>query len=129
LVVRKLLVYSAITICITAGYLIVLLSLQYVLRGWSSFASTGIIVVVAVIIAWTFNPFRLAVQKGVDRLFYGERYYYRQTVLTFAHRMSNVLDLEELAEAMLKPLTKAVRASQVSLLLPDGNVLAVQSAD
>ena len=129
LVIRKVLVYSAITICITAGYLIVLLSLQYVLRGWSSFASTGIIVVVAVIIAWTFNPLRLAVQKGVDRLFYGERYYYRQTVLTFSHRMSNVLDLEELAEAMLQPLTKAVRASQVSLLLPNGNGLAVQSAE
>ena len=67
--------------------------------------------------AWLFNPLRMIVQKGVDRLFYGGRYDYRQMVLNFAREMSNVLDLEELAEAMLKSTTKAVHATQASLLL------------
>jgi diguanylate cyclase (GGDEF)-like protein/putative nucleotidyltransferase with HDIG domain len=117
LVVRKGLVYSVVTVCITAVYLLLLLSLHYLLEGWTASAGLGAMVGVALLMAWLFNPLRATVQKLVDRVFYGERYDYRQMVLNFAREMSNVLDLDELAEAMLQSITRAVRASQASLLL------------
>lgn len=117
LVVRKGLAYSGITVCITATYLLLLFGLQYFLRGWTTSAGLGAMIGVALLMAWLFNPMRMTVQRLVDRIFYGERYDYRQMVLHFARGMSNVLDLEELAEAMLGPITKAVRATQASLLL------------
>ncbi len=125
-VVRKGLVYSLVTVCITAVYLLLLFSLHYFLQGWTTSAGLGATIAVALLMAWLFNPLRTAVQKGVDRLFYGERYDYREMVRTFAHRMSNVLDLDELAEAMLQPITKAVRATHASLLLPDATGFSSQ---
>jgi len=79
--------------------------------------------------AWLFNPLRVAIQRIVDKMFYGESYDYRRMVLSFAQRMGSVLDLGELAESMLRPLTKAVGASQASLLLSRDDDFTSQFAD
>jgi len=118
LLARKGLAYSSVVVFITASYLLMLLGLHYFVRNWTNSASLAAILAMAFVMAMLFNPLRALVQKGVDRLFYMETYEYRQLVLTFARRMSNVIDLDELAEAMLKPIAKAVNATQASLLLP-----------
>ena len=43
--------------------------------------------------------------------------------------MSSVFDLAELAEAMLQPITKALGASQVSLLLSEDDGFSSQFAE
>jgi len=129
LILRRGLVYSGITISITALYLIVLSGLQYSLQGWDVTSHLIAIVGVAVLMAWLFNPIRTVIQKGVDRLFYGKNYDYRQMVLSFARRMSNVLDLGELAGAMLRPITKALHTTQASLLLSDGDNFSSRFAE
>ena len=125
LLIRKGLVYSLISIFITASFLLMLYGVHYFLQGWNTSANLAAIFAMALFMAWLFNPLRMAVQRVVDRMFYGESYDYRRMVLSFAQRMSSVLDLGELAEAMLRPLTKAVGASQASLLLSsDGDFLS-----
>jgi diguanylate cyclase (GGDEF)-like protein/putative nucleotidyltransferase with HDIG domain len=121
LVVRKGLVYSSITVFTTAVYLIVVYSLQQFLGGWGSTAGLAAVIATAILVAGVFNPLRTFIQKSADRLFYGATYDYRQMILSFSQRMSSVLELRELAEAMLRPITKAVGANQASLLLPDEN--------
>jgi diguanylate cyclase (GGDEF)-like protein len=121
LVIRKGLAYSGITASITAAYLIVLLGLYRILESWAGGAGLIPIAALSLLMAWLFNPLRNTIEKSVDRMFYGKRYDYRETVLSLARRMTNVLDLKELAEAMLKPITRAVHANQVSLLLPQEN--------
>jgi len=117
LVLRKGLVYSSVSVFVTAAFLLLLLALQNVVQSWTSAAGIVTVLAMAFGMSWLLNPMRMFVQKGVDRLFYGETYEYRELVLSFARRMSNVLDLGELAEAMLKPIVKAVGATQGSLLL------------
>ncbi|MDG7041752.1 MAG: diguanylate cyclase, partial [Nitrososphaerota archaeon] len=125
LLIRKGLVYSLISIFITAAFLLMLYGIHYFLQGWNTSANMAAIFAMALFMAWLFNPLRIAIQRIVDRMFYGESYDYRQMVLHFAQRMGSVLDLGELAEAMLRPLTKAVGASQVSLLLSgDGDFIS-----
>jgi len=116
LVVRKGLVYSGITLFISVACLLLVTSLNYLLRVWS--APGGVVATVALVvgIACLYNPLKAALEKGAARLFYGKTYDYRQMLLNFASRMSNVLELKELADAMLAPLTNALHASQVSLL-------------
>jgi len=129
LVVRKGLVYSLISVLVTSIYLLMLFGLNYLLRGWNTSASLAAIFVMVLLTAWLFNPLRMTIQRFVDRVFYGESYDYRQMVLTFARRMSSVLDLGELAEAMLKPVTKAVGATQASLLLSGDGDFSSQFAE
>ncbi|UCC59848.1 MAG: diguanylate cyclase, partial [Dehalococcoidia bacterium] len=117
LVARKGLAYSGVSVFVSTFYLLILLGLQHVLRSWTSSASYVAIFGMAFCIALIFNPLIRFFQRGIDRLFYGETYEYRQLIIGFAQRMSNVIDIDELAEAMLKPITRAVNATQVSLLL------------
>jgi diguanylate cyclase (GGDEF)-like protein/putative nucleotidyltransferase with HDIG domain len=125
---RRGLAYSGITVCITTTYLIVLYSLQQFLHAWASTASLVAIIAMTAVMALVFNPVRLFVQNGVDKLFYGKRYNYRQMVLSFAHRMSNIMELDELAEAFLQPITSAVNAKQASLLFTNNDDFSSRSA-
>jgi diguanylate cyclase (GGDEF)-like protein/putative nucleotidyltransferase with HDIG domain len=129
LLIRKGLVYSLISIFVTASFLLMLYGVHYFLQGWNTSANLAAIFAMALFMAWLFNPLRMAIQKAVDRMFYGESYDYRRMVLNFAQRMSSVLDLGELAEAMLRPLTKAVGASQASLLLSSNGDFISQYAE
>jgi diguanylate cyclase (GGDEF)-like protein/putative nucleotidyltransferase with HDIG domain len=129
LVLRKSLAYSSVTVFITATFLLMLLGLQYFVQSWSSSANIAAVCIMALLMAWLFDPLRSTVHRTVDRIFYGERYDYRQMVNSFAQRMSSVLDLGELAEAMLEPIAKAVGASQVSLLLPNNGDYVSQFAE
>jgi diguanylate cyclase (GGDEF)-like protein/putative nucleotidyltransferase with HDIG domain len=129
LLIRKGLVYSLISVFVTASFLLMLFGVNYFLRGWNTSANLAAIFAMALLMAWLFNPLRVAIQRIVDKMFYGESYDYRRMVLSFAQRMGSVLDLGELAEAMLRPLTKAVGASQASLLLSSDDDFTSQFAD
>lgn len=129
LIVKRGLVYSGVTVSITAVYLLLLSFIHNFVGSWFSIQGMVSIVGSAVIMAWLFNPVRTAVQKGVDKLFYRQSYDYRQMVLSFANKMSNVLDLNELAQAMLRPIVGAVHATQVSLLLSDGSSFTSRFAE
>lgn len=128
LLIRKGIVYTLISIFVTASFLLVLFGVHYFLQGWNTSANLAATFTMALLMAWLFNPLRMAIQRIVDRMFYGENYDYRQMVRSFAQRMSSVLDMGELAEAMLHPLTKAVGASQASLLLPSDGVFLSEYA-
>jgi diguanylate cyclase (GGDEF)-like protein/putative nucleotidyltransferase with HDIG domain len=130
LVVRKGLVYSGITIVITASFILMLYGLNYWLQTAKA-DSLGLVIPVGMVIlmAFLFNPLRVALEKGADKLLYGNRYDYRQMVLSFASRMSNILDLEELAESMLRPIVNAVSTSQASLLIANNGHFSSQFAE
>ena len=118
-VMRKGLVYSVLTVGITATYLLLLFSLYQSFHTWTGYTALGAAAGLALLFAILFQPFRDATQRWVDRLFYREAYDYRQTLLTFSQRMSSVLDLDELAVNMLYPVTRALYAKRAFLLLPE----------
>ncbi|MFH0913727.1 MAG: diguanylate cyclase [Chloroflexota bacterium] len=128
LVMRKGLVYTGVTVFIAGLYLGMLNVLNRLVAAWSPSVGLAATLVLILVIACVFDALRTALQKGADRLLYGERYDYRQMLLGFADRMRNVLDLEELSEAMLSPLTNAVRASQASLLFASNGHFSTQFA-
>jgi len=123
-VTRRGLSYSSLIVGLTAVYLLLLFVIQKSVFHRQSYSSVLLSVAVAagllLLFAVIFQPLRKIIRRGVDRLLYGETYDFRQAVLTFSHRMSNVLNLDELAENMLYPITKAVNAKQSYLFLPEG---------
>jgi len=82
LVLRKGLVYSSVSVFVTAAFLLLLLALQNVVQSWTSAAGIVTVLAMAFGMSWLLNPMRMFVQKGVDRLFYGETYEYRELVLS-----------------------------------------------
>lgn len=118
-VLRKGLVYSGLTMFLTALYLVMLVTLQMVFHEWMGYGSLALAAVLAVVVAVIFNPLRNFLQEWIDRLFYRQTYDYRQMLLHFSDKVSNVLDLDELAQSILDPVVNAMHVKQAALLFPE----------
>ncbi len=118
-VLRKGLAYSSLTILLAALYILLLFILQIFLRNWTDYSSVVLAAAFALLVVVLLNPLRNLLQKWIDRLFYGETYDYRQILLSFSGKISNVLDLNELAQNILEPIIKAMHVKQASLLFPE----------
>lgn len=118
-VLRKGLVYSSLTVFLTTLYILLLFSLQMFFKDWLGYSSLALAAALALLAAVLFNPLRNLIQKWIDKLFYRETYDYRQMLLSFSNKISNVLDLSELAQGILEPLVQAMHVKQAALLLPD----------
>lgn len=121
IVVRRGLAYSLLTVGLTTVYLLLLFLIQRFVLHWQGYSSVLIAAGLALLFAAVFQSLRNVIQRGVDRLFYGRTYDYRQTLLTFSQRMSNVLNLGELAENMLYPVSMALGAKRAYLFLPEAD--------
>jgi diguanylate cyclase (GGDEF)-like protein/putative nucleotidyltransferase with HDIG domain len=118
ILMKKWMTYSVVTICITLAYLALLLVLSNLLRLLPPQLGIPATVIMVVLFACLFNWVKAALDKGVDRLFYGSRYLHRKMLLDFAGKTSSFINIEEIANALLGPLVKVIRAGQVDLLLP-----------
>jgi len=86
------------------------------LPSYSIALFVGILVVVLVIVSL---PLRRPTQVLVDRVFYGETYAHRQTLLSFTGKMGNILNIDQLSTEMLQAISKAIRITHALLLVED----------
>jgi diguanylate cyclase (GGDEF)-like protein/putative nucleotidyltransferase with HDIG domain len=126
IIMKKWMVYTGVTVCITLAYLGLLLGLSNILRLLPAQYGIPATIVMVVLFAYLFNWAKSALDRGADRLFYGKRYVHRLTLLNFASRMSNFINIKEIANALTGPLARAIRVRQVGLLLPIRNRYATK---
>jgi len=117
-VVKKWMVYTGVTVCVTVAYLALLLGLSNMLRLLPPQLGIPATIIMVILFAYFFNWVKAALDKFADRILYGNRYIHRQMLLNFAGKMSKFINMKELASALVGPLAKAIRAKQVGLLLP-----------
>ncbi len=115
---RKWVVYTGVTVCMTLAYLTLLLVLSNLLRLLPPQMGIPATIVLVVLFAYLFNWIKSALDKAADRLFYGSRYVNRQLLLSFAAKVSTFISIKEIANELMKPLAKTIRARQVAMLLP-----------
>jgi len=118
ILMKKWMVYTFVTICITLAYLALLLILSNLLRLLPPQLGIPATIIMVILFACLFNWVKSALDKGADRLFYGSRYLHRKMLLDFAGKTSTFINIEEIAGALLGPLVKVIKAKQVDLLLP-----------
>jgi diguanylate cyclase (GGDEF)-like protein/putative nucleotidyltransferase with HDIG domain len=126
ILMKKWMVYTVITICITLAYLALLLVLSNLLRLLPPQFGIPATIVLVILFACLFNWVKAVLDKGVDRLFYGSRYLHRKMLLDFAGKTSTFINIEEIANALLGPLVKVIRARQVDLLLPSNELYSTR---
>jgi diguanylate cyclase (GGDEF)-like protein/putative nucleotidyltransferase with HDIG domain len=84
--------------------------------GEKTYVLLIIVPVLVFVIAILARPLIRISQISVDRLFYGETYSYREALLGFSTRVSNIIDLEQLADDLLPSVIKALRITQARLM-------------
>ena len=60
-----------------------------------------------------------AVQAGLDRLYYRDRYDYRRALVSFARDLNSDLDLERLSTGLVERVGETLSIARMALFLPD----------
>ncbi len=120
-VLRRGLGWASLFVLGAGAYLLVFYLLHFLfdfeVKPISSVIATLAAAAVAILI-YRLRPIFLGM---VDQLFYRGTYPYRQTLLSFNIKMSNIINLNELADEMLPTIVKALRTSRAQLLFENSS--------
>ncbi|MFP3883442.1 MAG: hypothetical protein ACLFWH_14145, partial [Actinomycetota bacterium] len=78
-----------------------------------------VVAVTTLVVAGLFNPLRRRVQGMVDRRFYRSRYDARQTVDSFAARLSQEAELPEIQAELTDVVSETVQPAAVGVWVKD----------
>jgi PAS domain S-box-containing protein len=118
-ILKRLLVYSAVSAAIALIYVAILRSSGSVIvqtedehRWMIAFLATIIVLLLA-------KPVKDAVQSTIDRAFYRDRYDYRRALVGFARDLNGDLDLNRLVDRLVSRVKETLDVDRMSLMLAD----------
>jgi hypothetical protein len=116
-IIRKTLVYAALTGLLGLVYFGVIIVLQGIFEAISGQRSPIIIVISTLIIAALFAPLRRRVQDFIDRRFYRRRYDAEKTLSDFGQFVRDETDLEALTAELLRVTQETMQPEQATIWL------------
>jgi two-component system NtrC family sensor kinase len=128
LVVRRVFVYvlTTLSISLMVGSVVYLAGL-YALGGDEGFSSGEVTlrVVIAIVamaaIVMIAAPVKNFLQEQIDRLFYGERYDMRNSLLDFGRTLSATTALDPLLDSLVNRLQEVMNVSRVAIFIEDNH--------
>jgi hypothetical protein len=116
-IIKRTLLYIALTLMLVGIYLASVIFLQYLFTAVAGQESPVAIVISTLIIAGLFNPLRHRVQALVDRRFYRSKYDAALTLNHFAEKARDEVDLDQLSAELLRVVQETMQPEQASLWL------------
>jgi two-component system NtrC family sensor kinase len=128
LVVRRVFVYvlTTLSIALMVGTVVYLAGL-YALGGDQGFTSgeltlrVVIAIVAMAVIVMIAAPVKNFLQEQIDRLFYGERYDMRHSLLDFGRTLSATTALDPLLDSLVSRLQQVMNVGRVAIFIEDQN--------
>ena len=119
-IIKRGLVYAAAVTAIIAIYAVLLELAQVMGRDEHNpviaFLATMIVVLLS-------HPVKNAIQTGLDRVYYRDRYDYRRALVGFARDLNSDLDLQRLSERLVHRITETLVIDRMALLLAPASSL------
>jgi hypothetical protein len=121
-IIRKTLVYSAITLLLGMIYFGSVVLLQQAFRVLTGQDSPVAIVISTLVIAALFNPLRRRVQDAIDRRFYRTKFDTQQALANFASTARDEVDMGNLAAELLSVVEESLQPESVSVWLNQSEI-------
>ena len=118
-IIRKTVLYGALTITLGAVYVVLVVGLQAVFTRLTGQDSPAALVLSTLAIAALFTPLRRWLQGLIDRRFYRRKYNAEQVLTRFARTARDETDLDKLAAELLAVIQETMEPEHVSLWLKE----------
>lgn len=119
LIVSRGLQYAGLTLIITTAYLLIIFLLNHWFHLGLGFPVLVGGVGLAIGVSVLFYPVRNIIQRRVDQLLYPKTHDYRQMLLDFSKKASNIIKIDELGSELTKLVVAATGSRRAYLLVPD----------
>ena len=119
IIFKRALVSAAALAAVVSMYALLLYGFERIFtRGeaGSNWVLAAIVTAIALVLAPTVKQ---AVQDGLDRMFYRDRYDYRRALVAFARDLNSDLDLNRLSERLVSRVVETLLVERMALMLAD----------
>src|SRR5205807_4399217 len=119
-IINRTLVYSALTACVVGIYSLVVAGLGTLVHVRESFALS---LLAAGMVAVLFQPIRIRLQRGVNRLMYGERDDPYAVLSRLSQRLEATLAPEPVLPTIVETVAQALKLPYAAIALKQGDEL------
>jgi hypothetical protein len=117
-VIRKTLVYTALTLLLALVYFGIVVLLQALFGQLAGVEQSTLAVVISTLaIAALFTPLRRRIQDGIDRRFFRKKYNAQQVLAQFAQTARDETDLDALTAELVRVVQETLQPEHVSVWL------------
>jgi signal transduction histidine kinase len=125
LVINRTLVYSSLTACVVALYVLVVGGVGALLH---TNRTTAVAFFATGVVAVAFQPLRDRLQRGVNRLLYGQRDDPYAVLAGLGHRLEGTLASDAILPAIVTAVTEALRLPYAAITMRQGDEQVLAAA-
>jgi len=116
-IIKRALVYAAAIAAIAAMYAVILRLARLAFLGGSDRPNFIIALLATLVVVLLSRPVKNAIQTGLDRVYYRDRYDYRRALVAFARDLNSDLDLQRLSERLVHRVMETLGVDRMALML------------
>jgi PAS domain S-box-containing protein len=116
-IIKRALVYAAALAAIAAIYSVLLRVAGAMFLRNAEDANPIIALLATFVVVLLSRPVKNAIQTGLDRVYYRDRYDYRRALVGFARDLNSDLDLQRLSERLVNRVTETLVVDRMALML------------